>query len=281
MWVPRIGGAWVIVATVKALVLACVLAGTAYAEPDPFEAPHGSNERGAALFDEGRELAKAGDDRAACDRFEQSWKIERALGTELNLAACKERLGQLVEALELFRDVARQSADAHDDRRAAFARERAAGVEARIGVLELHLASPVAPQTAVIVNGVAVTPAPVMKTPVPAGTATIHAVGQNGVSSDATVTVAARQTTEVEVPSLVDRGEHRKLGWVIAGASLATSGVGLIVFGEEEREGGVIPVGILATAIGVFVIAEAPKDRVTVVPMGAPRGGGVALSGRF
>src|ERR1041385_8032812 len=112
----------------RALVCLLMCIGVAYADDaavDPFDVPHGSNQRGSQLFDEGRALFKAGKLDDACTRFDESWRIERALGTQLNLASCRERQGKLVEAFELFEGAADAAKAQHDDMRAKFAAERA------------------------------------------------------------------------------------------------------------------------------------------------------------
>src|SRR5687767_15052938 len=51
-----------------------------------------------AAFQEGRALMASGDLAAACARFEDSRRHEPAVGTELNLGECYERLGRLASA---------------------------------------------------------------------------------------------------------------------------------------------------------------------------------------
>src|SRR5882672_2205364 len=71
-----------------------------------------SSRRAHALFDEGRELAKAGRYAEACPKFIESYKLEIGMGTEFNLADCWEHLGQRELARTLFIDVAQQSREA-------------------------------------------------------------------------------------------------------------------------------------------------------------------------
>ena len=54
------------------------------------------------LFDEAQSLKKAGKIDEACSRFASSWEQEKAIGTQLNLADCKEREGRLLEAWQMF-----------------------------------------------------------------------------------------------------------------------------------------------------------------------------------
>jgi hypothetical protein len=50
------------------------------------------------LFRDGRSLMTAGKVAEACAAFEQSQKLEPAVPTLINLAACREKLGQLATA---------------------------------------------------------------------------------------------------------------------------------------------------------------------------------------
>lgn len=67
--------------------------------------------RAKAAFDKGRELVKAGNNADACPLFEESLRLVRAPGTELNLAICWAATGKLVAAQELFEIVVKEVAD--------------------------------------------------------------------------------------------------------------------------------------------------------------------------
>jgi hypothetical protein len=113
-----------------AIALAVLVHSTnGFAQPDAFVAP---TTRAAQLFSEGRELKAAGKIDEACARFEVSWQAERATGTELNLADCRERQGKLLEAWELFDEAARISEREGNPTRATFARTRATALDARL-----------------------------------------------------------------------------------------------------------------------------------------------------
>src|SRR5262249_18357787 len=79
---------------------ACALAVTALAASASAEDPRAAAQ---AAFVEGRRLADAGDFAAAATRFEESDRLDPALGTTLNLAACYERAGRLASAARAFR----------------------------------------------------------------------------------------------------------------------------------------------------------------------------------
>src|SRR5262245_61539276 len=77
-----------------------------------------------ALFRAARQSQTAGDIGKACDLFEESYRLDPAGGTLLNLAACEERAGRITKAWELYRRVV-DTLPAGDDRIAlAEAREK-------------------------------------------------------------------------------------------------------------------------------------------------------------
>jgi serine/threonine-protein kinase len=66
------------------------------------------------LFRQGRDLMAAGKVADACIAFEESQKLQPAVTTLLNLAGCREKLGQLATAWGLFLDAARDTRSAGD-----------------------------------------------------------------------------------------------------------------------------------------------------------------------
>lgn len=82
------------------------------------------------LFQDGRAAFAQADYERASSFFEQSYQLDPALGTLLNLAVCEEKLGKLRAALGHL-EQARNSADAADRRR-PLVEERIAQLDARI-----------------------------------------------------------------------------------------------------------------------------------------------------
>ncbi len=68
------------------------------------------------LFQEAREAAAAGDHVTACPKFEESYRLDPAVGTLLNIAACDERQGRLATAWTRFQQALEQLSP-DDDRR--------------------------------------------------------------------------------------------------------------------------------------------------------------------
>jgi hypothetical protein len=78
-----------------------------------------------ALFREGRRAADAGNYAVACPKFEESYRLDPAPGTLLNLGDCEENRGQLARAAQHFRQLYDQLPAADDRRPIADARARA------------------------------------------------------------------------------------------------------------------------------------------------------------
>lgn len=94
------------------------------------------------LFRQGRDLMASGKTAEACSAFQESQRLEPAVTTLLNLAGCREKLGQIATAWGLFLDAERQtrSATTPADRQLHdVAQKRAAGLEPRISKLEIDV----------------------------------------------------------------------------------------------------------------------------------------------
>jgi hypothetical protein len=108
----------------------------------------------AALFKAGRKAMKEGDYQTACTKFEESQRYDPAAGTLLNLANCKEKLGLLATAWELF-DAAVERLPAGDNR-IKIAQKRRDAIKPRLPYLKIEL-EPAAPlQTQVTRDGIEV-----------------------------------------------------------------------------------------------------------------------------
>ena len=118
---------------VAACAVACMTSAVALADsPDPAAAE--------ALFREGRERAEAGDWAKACPLFVDSNRLDFALGTSMNLAACEEHIGKLATAWERYSGLL--EALPADDNRRAFVAESVARLERVVPKLTILLAAP-------------------------------------------------------------------------------------------------------------------------------------------
>lgn len=95
-----------------------------------------------ALFRAGRVAAEAGNYAVACPKFEESYRLDPALGTLLNLADCEENRGELARAWHHFRQL-REALPPSDVRR-PIAETRIRALEPRIPKLRVVLVGGVA-----------------------------------------------------------------------------------------------------------------------------------------
>jgi hypothetical protein len=96
-----------------------------------------------ALFRAGRDAMQQGDSRTACAKFRESYRLEHAPGTLLNLAVCEEALDELGNAWQHYQEVVH--ALPADDDRVEIARAHLQRLEPRLPRLTVHR-SPGAPE---------------------------------------------------------------------------------------------------------------------------------------
>jgi hypothetical protein len=158
-----------------------------------------------ALFDQGKKLVAAHSYGEACPKFEESLRLEPALGTLLNLADCYEHQGRLATAWVKYLEVSAKARAAGQTERARIGRERAAALVPRLSNLVITV--PDASRIDALEverDGTRVGPAE-WGTPVPADPGT-HAVSASAPGRKAwsqSVTMAeAGKTATVVVPEL-------------------------------------------------------------------------------
>lgn len=83
-----------------------------------------------ALFRSAQGAAQEGDWHTACDRFEESNRLEPAPGTVMNIARCREELGEFASAWKSYMEAAQKLPEG--DRRVAFARRKASELSQRV-----------------------------------------------------------------------------------------------------------------------------------------------------
>jgi tetratricopeptide (TPR) repeat protein len=176
-----------------ALVLVVLCAGTvAVAEPKA---------EGTRLFEEGRELAKAGKFAEACEAFQKSFAIDRAPGTSLNYGDCLEKLGQLRKAWQMYDDAAREF-DKVNDARGKFARERANAVAPKLGTLTVRVAEPKLPGLIVKIANESLPPQAQMVERYEPGAIEVTATAPGKTPFSITARTAAGANVNVEIPAL-------------------------------------------------------------------------------
>jgi hypothetical protein len=98
-----------------------------------------SRDTGAAdeLFRQGQALVATGQYAVACARFDESYRLDRATGTLLNLADCQAHLHKVASAVANFR-AALDELPSSDDR-VAYATAQIAALSPRVPHLTLHV----------------------------------------------------------------------------------------------------------------------------------------------
>jgi tetratricopeptide (TPR) repeat protein len=91
------------------------------------------------LFREGRALVSDGKYSEACEKFEQSLKLDAGIGTKFNLADCYEHLGRTATAHALFLDVAAIARQAGQADREQAAEGRAKSLEPQLHQLTINV----------------------------------------------------------------------------------------------------------------------------------------------
>ena len=179
--------------------------------------PAGAQPAGAqaeVLFREARDLMAAGKIAEACASFEHSQKLDPAVTTLINLAACREKLGQLATAWGLFLDVERQTRSTSDkatEQLHKVALDRAAKLEPRVPKLTIRVPDPSKLDRLEILRDRERIP-PVMwnrALPVDGGTYTITARAPGAHDWSTRVTLASEaETKTVDIPALRSLGRE-------------------------------------------------------------------------
>ncbi|MBW2523026.1 MAG: hypothetical protein JRI23_02565 [Deltaproteobacteria bacterium] len=108
-----------------AALLASVVGLVSWSGPASAQTDEDDRLAAQALFDEAQKLKKRGDFEAACEKFAASQKLDPALGTQLNLADCYERIGKTASAWINYVEVASRARQEKQGKRARIAKLRA------------------------------------------------------------------------------------------------------------------------------------------------------------
>jgi hypothetical protein len=196
-----------------------------------------------SLYQEGRDLATAGRTAEACAKFAESYRLDPATGTLLNLAACNESLGKYATAWAEFRTALPASRHANREDRAQFASEHLARLEKLLSYVMVRVQGPLG-LVQVTLDGVRLEQAAWnVRLPVDPGPHQIVATRRAGETTsypfvvhtgapDLTVDVGEglaprRSTVSPEPPALDGAGQQRRhVGFAVLGASAAIIAVG-------------------------------------------------------
>lgn len=261
------------IACCAAITLSC-LVGRAAAQP---ATPTGEADR---LFQEGRELAKDGKFKEACDRFQKSYDLDHATGTELNLADCHEQQGHLREAWRLFMAAAAEYEHAGNPARMKFARDRADAVAAKLAIVVVQVPQPAPRGLQITIAGRPALGGAEVRERVEPGTIEITAVAPGHEPFHTTAQAAAGATVTVKLPVLAagddgssvmqTRRRHSRvvLAWGLAGVSGASAiaGIAFTLIGRSDYNSTAdgshcmhVPGGIRCDSTGTTQIRDAQR----------------------
>ena len=215
------------------------MAATASAQPVP-ESPPTQPTAGSKLFDEGRDLAKAGKYAEACAKFDQSYALDNGVGTELNLADCHEHLGHFAQAWRYFDEASQRSTD--NAVRAKFAHDRAEALSGKLATAVVNFVDPNVVGISVTIAGRAVKANGVITERVDPGAIAVHVATPSKVLFDATKSAAAGATVIFDVPvaaaeavhedeATPEQRRHKRLlvAYTIGGVGAATLATGIVI----------------------------------------------------
>jgi hypothetical protein len=245
-----------------AFVAACaavsMASGAALADsPDPAAAE--------ALFREGRERAEAGDWARACPLFVESNRLDFALGTSMNLAACEEHVGKLATAWERYGALL-EALPPGDDRR-AFVAGSVARLERVVPKLTIVLVAPLVDGTTVTRDGVELGSASVgMDLPADPGAhrVVVAAPGRAARSYAVLLAPGQRLTLRAEAGAPVaeaggasgpQRTDYGTAGWIVGGFGVGALAVGAILgvhaLSERSASDGLCTMGVCRDQAGL------------------------------
>ena len=115
-------------------IIALLLPGAAHAQSDAAIAEQ--------LFRDGRTLIEAGRTDEACEKFAASERLAPAIGTQLNLALCREQQGRTATAWSLYVDVEAAARRAGDMTRARYAHDHGAALAGQLKKVVIEVPTP-------------------------------------------------------------------------------------------------------------------------------------------
>lgn len=151
-----------------------------------------------ALFQAGREAAEHRDYAAACARFEESYRLDPAPGTLLNIATCEEALKRLAHAWEHYRRLLNELGP--EDPRVEMVRQRLAKLDQRVPRLTVSLGRGLPADAEVRRDGLLVSEGGFgVPVPVEPGNHTIKVTAKGREPKNYSVTLAEGETRTLEV----------------------------------------------------------------------------------
>ncbi len=190
-------------ATTLALALGSIATTASAAEPADAKVGARNDPAAAeALFREGRKLMTAGKLDDACNRFDESYRLDPAPGTLLNVAECARRRGKTATAWGQFLEAARVFRRRNEERRAQFADQEAKKLEPLLAHLVVRADEPPA-DLVVARDGAEIGSTSLgLKLPIDPGNVLVEARAKGRKPYSTKVAVADKKTVEVRIPKL-------------------------------------------------------------------------------
>jgi hypothetical protein len=204
----------------RALLVIASIACTSLAAAAPTGAVSSDDKALAeTLFFAGRGLMEAGRTAEACDKFAESYRLDPAAGTLLNLAVCHQKIGKVASAWGEYRQALVDARKADRKDRMEFSAEQIAALEPLLPYLEIKVAQRVG-GLEIVRNGRVLSPAAWdTELPVDPGDVEVVARAPGFKERRLKVTVALKEHRSVVVPALeplpVDKTDPKVVdaGW--------------------------------------------------------------------
>lgn len=194
-----------ILAAMRTFALAAAL--TALSLPASADPSATDKATAEALFDQGKDLMRAGSYEAACPKFAESQRLDPGVGTLLGLGECYERTGRITSAWATFREASALARTGGDTRRDALAQQRYSRLEPTLPKLVVTVKETPGVEVSVV-DGTSALARAVWGSPLPVdpGEHTIRASAPGYEDWSTTVKIDKGESKAVEVPPLAAKG---------------------------------------------------------------------------
>ncbi len=157
-----------------------------------------------ALFRDGRQLLEQGDYAAACGKQSESYKLDPASGTLLNLALCHERDGKLATAWVEYQNALARVRREGSEERITFARDSIARIEPMVPRIRIEVTETEGQDVTVELDGTPLGRAAWGgEMPVDPGTVRVRATARGHHPYEAELSVEPGQVLTAKIPELV------------------------------------------------------------------------------
>jgi hypothetical protein len=217
-----------------------------------------------ALFRSAQEAGENGDWQTACDRFEESQRLEPAPGTILNIARCREKLGQIASAWKRYGEAAQKLPEG--DKRLTLARKKEAELAPQVPRLRV-VPPPGDEVIEVTVGTMKVAPAMFgVDLPFDPGTIKVVVRAEGRADAEQEIVLKAGETSSVELALGAPLEKAPETGAVSTGPKATPEKPQEPPSGAQKTWGFVsLGVGVAGFGVGVAGLIWAGNENATVV----------------